>query len=267
MRMSWKIGRVAGIDLYLHATFLLLLAYGAFRGVDVLLLVSAVFGCVVLHELGHALTARLYGIPTRDITLYPIGGIARLERMPRAPGAEFLITLAGPLVNVAIAAILAIALRLAGMAQPGSMDSEVAGFFSQLMWVNVVLAVFNMIPAFPMDGGRILRALLTLPLGRYRATQIAANLGRIVAIAFPIMMSWLGAFSILNLFLAVFLFAAATSELALARAEEDERNGWGNGGGIRTAPAGYRWVSQGNGLWQLSPIVVQQNSRGPRQWS
>lgn len=266
MRMSWKIAQVAGIDLYLHATFLLLLAYGAVQGIDVLLLVTAVFGCIVLHELGHALTARLYGIPTRDITLYPIGGVARLERMPRAPGAEFLITLAGPLVNVAIAVTLALVIGLIGFFQTGFRGSLVLDFLSQLMWVNVVLAVFNMIPAFPMDGGRILRALLTLPLGRYRATEVAANLGRIVAIVFPLAMSWFGMFSFMNLLLAGFLFIAASAELAQARAEEDDRNGTGRGDGMETAPPGYRWVSRGNGTWQLAPITVQSHAYGPRPW-
>src|SRR3954468_7031333 len=109
MRMSWKLGRVAGIDLFLHPTFLILLAYvGATqRGLESILLVSAVFGCVLLHELGHALMARQFGIETEDITLYPIGGVARLQRMPRAPGAELLIALAGPAVNVLIVAALA----------------------------------------------------------------------------------------------------------------------------------------------------------------
>ena len=102
--MSWKLGRVAGIDVFLHPTFLLLLAFGMLRGgIESVLLVSAVFGCVLLHELGHALTARQFGIETEDITLYPIGGVARLQRMPRAPGAELLIALAGPAVNFLIA--------------------------------------------------------------------------------------------------------------------------------------------------------------------
>src|SRR5690349_12095427 len=108
MRLSWKLGRVAGIDLYLHATFLIMLGVLALthHGVQAVLLVSALFGCVLLHELGHALTARRFGIPTEDITLYPIGGVARLHRMPRAPGAELLIALAGPAVNLLIALAL-----------------------------------------------------------------------------------------------------------------------------------------------------------------
>src|SRR3954454_2838628 len=113
-RMSWKLGRVAGIDVFLHPTFLLLLAFVGMRqgGLGSILLVSAVFGCVLLHELGHALMARRFGIATEDITLYPIGGVARLRRMPRAPGAELAIALAGPAVNVAIALVVAAALLL-----------------------------------------------------------------------------------------------------------------------------------------------------------
>ena len=122
MGKSWKIGRVAGIDLLLHPTFLILAVWALFAwGLSSTLLLAAVFGCVVLHELGHALTARLYGIATEDITLTPIGGIARLERMPRAPGAELLITLAGPMVNVAIASGLAAGISVANhLGRPGS---------------------------------------------------------------------------------------------------------------------------------------------------
>ncbi len=265
MNLSWRIGRVAGIDLFLHSTFLLVLAYAASQGLDALLLVSAVFGCVVLHEFGHALTARAFGVPTRDITLYPIGGVARLERMPRAPGAELLITLAGPLVNVAIAGSLAVMLWAGGGFSPWTSETTVSFFLTELMWVNVVLAVFNMIPAFPMDGGRVLRALLTVPLGRYRATEIAAGLGRGVALAFPLIMSYLGLFSFMHLILAVFLYFAAGAELRQVRREEDDRNGGSGGGdGIWSAPPGYRWVSRGQGAWQLAPIYVNNTTWRPQ---
>lgn len=256
MTLSFKLGRVAGIDLFLHSTFLLVLAWAGLHGVETLLLVSAVFGCVVLHELGHALTARAFGVPTRDITLYPIGGVARLERMPRAPGAEMLITLAGPLVNVAIAATLAMALWASGGMGWESDESLLAVFTSELLWINVVLAVFNMIPAFPMDGGRILRAALTVPLGRYRATEVAAGLGRGLALVFPLVTSYLGVFSVMHLVLAVFLFFAAGAELRQVRSEDDDHNGSGRGDGIWAAPPGYRWVNRGQGTWQLAPIHV-----------
>ncbi len=155
MRMSWKLGRIAGIDVFLHPTFLLILIPGVAPGLSPLLII-ALFGCVVLHELGHALMARRFGIETRDITLYPIGGVARLERMPRAPGAELMIALAGPAVNFAIVAGL-MGLDFLGI---GGMDSDtsLSPFLSSLMLLNLVLGLFNLIPAFPMDGGRVLRA-------------------------------------------------------------------------------------------------------------
>ena len=156
MRISWKLGRVAGIDLFLHPTFLLILLPGMTGGLSAFFIV-ALFGCVVLHELGHALMARRFGIETLDITLYPIGGVARLQRMPRAPGAELLIALAGPAVNFAIVAGL-LGLELLGIGGMES-DSSLGAFLAGLMLVNLILGLFNLIPAFPMDGGRVLRAL------------------------------------------------------------------------------------------------------------
>ena len=154
MRISWKLGRVAGIDLFLHPTFLLILLPGMTGGLSAFFIV-ALFGCVVLHELGHALMARRFGIETLDITLYPIGGVARLQRMPRAPGAELLIALAGPAVNFAIVAGL-LGLELLGIGGMES-DSSLGAFLAGLMLVNLILGLFNLIPAFPMDGGRVLR--------------------------------------------------------------------------------------------------------------
>src|SRR5215204_2537034 len=151
MRMSWKLGRVAGIDVFLHPTFLLIPAYaGMYQGgAWAIAFVLAAFGCVLLHELGHALMAKRYGIETEDITLYPIGGVARLRRMPRSPGAELAIALAGPAVNVAIAAALGLAWGVGLFGGPG--DRDLVGHFAMsLLAVNVVLAGFNLIPAFPM---------------------------------------------------------------------------------------------------------------------
>jgi Zn-dependent protease len=225
MKWSWTLGRVAGIDIRIHATFLLLLAWfaamawfgtgtaqAALRG---LLLVVAVFGCVVLHELGHALTARRFGVATRDITLLPIGGVARLRGMPRDPRAEMLIAVAGPAVNLLIAASLWIVLQPFGGA--GTLAAVFAGeapFLATLLWLNLILALFNMIPAFPMDGGRVLRAALTLRLGLMAATRVAARIGQALAAGFMV----LGALYNPILMLAgVFVWFGATLEAADAQ--------------------------------------------------
>jgi Zn-dependent protease len=198
MLRSVRVGRLFGIPLFIHPTFLLLPAWvlwshpgaGAGTMLFLLLWVLTVFGCVVLHELGHALTARHFGIRTRDITLYPIGGVARLEGMGEKPGQELLIALAGPAVNLVIALLLAPVALLGLFASPGEGLSfslaagpvAVAVTFLTLVWVsNVALLLFNLIPAFPMDGGRVLRALLSLGLGRLRATEIAAGVGIVLA--------------------------------------------------------------------------------------
>src|SRR5262249_38421374 len=196
MSWSWRIGRIACIDIYVHVTFLLLLGYvglprymahrDPMEAVDGVLFIVVLFAIVVLHELGHALAARRYGIPTRDITLLPIGGVARLERMPEDPRQELVVALAGPAVNVALAAILYPLLLALGQgpALPQEVSRVGGGFLRQLFWVNVSLAVFNLIPAFPMDGGRVLRALLALRMDYVRATQVAARIGQGLALLF-----------------------------------------------------------------------------------
>jgi Zn-dependent protease len=253
--MSWKLGRIAGIDLFLHPTFLLVLLPGIFPGFS-LLLVLALFGCIVLHELGHALMARQFGIETDNITLYPIGGVARLRRMPRAPGAELLIALAGPAVNFAIiGAILALRhIGVVGAEYPAPPD-----LMDNLLVMNLVLGFFNLIPAFPMDGGRVLRALLSGWLGRAQATSIAATIGRGLALVFGVY-----ALSHLNLFqvaLAAFIYYVAGAEEASVHAEERRRAQFSAGEqGIWTAPAGYRWVHRGDGVWQLSPVIITNTS-------
>ena len=268
MWTSWKLGRVAGIDLFLHPSFFIMLAlFVAPRGLESILLVSAAFGCVLLHELGHALMARGFGIGTQDITLYPIGGVARLRRMPKAPGAEMLIALAGPAVNVAIALALGAIVALGLLGGPGS-GLPVRSFVIALLGINVLLALFNLVPAFPMDGGRIFRALLSGPLGRERATVIAAGLGRGLALVF-------GLYHLVNnpsfpdvlmpLLLAAFIYMAAGAELMQVLAE-----GRGHGpredDGIWMAPPGFSWVSRGEGVWQLAPIPAPSSGRGHSPW-
>lgn len=230
MTWSFSLGRIAGTEVRVHFTFLLLVAwYGIAAGMrsgqsaalEAVLFILAVFGCVLAHEFGHVLTARRYGIETRDITLLPIGGVANIERMPDRPGQEFVIAIAGPAVNVAIAIVLIVLFgvsftpeRMADIEQ-GGLD-----FITNLAYVNIALVVFNLLPAFPMDGGRVLRALLAMRLGRLRATRIAATIGQIVAFG----LGFLGLFgSPLLIFIAIFVFIAATSERHLVEMGEVTR--------------------------------------------
>ena len=266
MRMSWRLGRFAGIDVYLHATFLMLLAWvGATQGgLESVLFVSSVFGCVLLHEYGHALTARRYGIDTEDITLYPIGGVARLRRMPRAPGAELVIAVAGPAVNLVIAlAIIALNIVGAGIAGAGWTASPIAEYSAVLLQINVGLALFNLIPAFPMDGGRVLRAMLSNWLGRARATLVAASLARGLAVLFGLYSVFISGY-LMHAVLAAFIYLMAGVELKRVLAEERQPEET-RSEGIWTAPPGFRWVSLGNGVWRLAPIPVAVHPRG--EWS
>jgi Zn-dependent protease len=271
MQLSWKLGRFAGIDVFVHSTFLLLLFYIAARSGDYLsaklIELVMVFGCVLLHEFGHALMARRFGIETADITLYPIGGIARLSRLPRAPGAELLIALAGPAVNFAIVG----AVMILGSLGLGEflLDAGLGfllPFLGQLVFINLFLGLFNLIPAFPMDGGRVLRALLSGWLGRARATSIAAGVGRVLAVAFglSVFFTW----ELFHLALAAFIYIAGQVEEAQVLSEERRRQYGTDSAGVWGAPPGYRWVQQGNGVWQLAPIVVPHANpyAGPGSW-
>jgi Zn-dependent protease/CBS domain-containing protein len=230
MRWSLKLGEVKGIKVFVHWTFSILLLWvfamklgagedlgEALEGVGFIL---ALFGCVFLHELGHALAARRYGITTRDITLLPIGGIARLERMPRDPKQELVVALAGPAVNVAIAGLLFTVLL--GIHGSAFVLLNVGGnFFHQLMWVNMFLVAFNLIPAFPMDGGRVLRALLARAFDYVVATTIAARVGQVLAVVLGV----LGLLAFNNpafgspmlVLIAAFVFFGAQSEAQMVR--------------------------------------------------
>ena len=225
MKWQWKLGRFAGIDVYVHATFLLLIGWVGYnywrefqdwgRVFIGILFILALFVCVVLHEYGHALTARKYGIKTRDITLYPIGGVARLERMPDRPIEELWVALAGPAVNLVIAGILFLYLVLTNNLTPiTSMSLAGGSFLERLMTVNVFLAVFNLIPAFPMDGGRVLRALLALRLDYVQATQIAATIGQGIALLFGFIGLFTNSFL---LFIALFVWIGAAQEASMVQ--------------------------------------------------
>jgi len=220
MKWSLKLGSFAGIRVYVHWTFVLLLGWilfshlgqghgwtEAWRGVGFII---ALFGCVLLHEFGHALTAKRYGIRTLDITLLPIGGIARLERLPKNPRHELWVTLAGPAVNVVIAGILFVILGFVSHVNEFLQVRLLEGnFWVQLMWVNVFLGAFNLLPAFPMDGGRVLRALLSMRLGRARATRLAASIGQGMAILFGIA-GFFG--NPMLIFIAIFVYLGAEAE-------------------------------------------------------
>jgi Zn-dependent protease/predicted transcriptional regulator len=220
MKWSWRVGSFAGIGVFVHATFFLLIGWIGLsywlQGGDLADVVAgvgfivALFACVVLHEYGHALTARRYGIQTRDITLLPIGGVARLERMPDKPIEELWVALAGPAVNVVIAAGLLVWLLVSSGLEPIAQLTLTGGpFLERLMVVNIFLVGFNLIPAFPMDGGRVLRALLAMRWEYTRATQVAANIGQALAFVFGFIGLFYNPFL---LFIAFFVWIGAAQE-------------------------------------------------------
>ncbi|MDZ7345114.1 MAG: site-2 protease family protein [candidate division KSB1 bacterium] len=223
MRWSLPLGQFRGIKVYIHWTFLLLLLWVAVTSYRVaqdtapvlwtLGYLLAIFACVVLHEFGHALTARRFGITTRDITLLPIGGMARMDKMPEKPMHELLVAIAGPLVNIAIAGGLFLYMHFSPksyvLAFPPQGIRSAEELLPMLFTVNLLMAAFNLIPAFPMDGGRVLRSLLALKLPRARATQIAANLGQVIAIVFI----FLGFFyNLWLIFIGIFIYLGAGAE-------------------------------------------------------
>jgi len=220
MTWSFPIGRLFGSELRVHATFFLLLLWvgavayaegGAAAAAQNVLFIIALFACVVAHEFGHVLTARRYGIKTPDITLLPIGGMARLERLPEKPLREIAVALAGPAVNVVIWAALTLVTGLQSqIAALSAIEDPGVGFFERLAAVNLFLALFNLLPAFPMDGGRVLRAVLALTMNRVQATRVAASAGQILAFLFGFL-GLTGGNPIL-LLIAVFIFMAAAAE-------------------------------------------------------
>jgi len=247
MKWSWRIATVAGIGVYVHGTFLLLLAYvvfmqlthggGAYSVIGELLTIAALFSIVVLHELGHALAARRYGIKTQDIILLPIGGVARLERIPEEPVKELVIAVAGPAVNVVLGFVCIFGLFLlvavfgaanvvpphvplfnfvlGGLPQIQSVSELpllLFFFLSRLLMANVIMVLFNMLPAFPMDGGRVLRALLAMWTSHVQATRIAAKIGQFMAVVFLIIGLLSG--QPMLMFIALFVWLGGGAEAA-----------------------------------------------------
>jgi Zn-dependent protease/CBS domain-containing protein len=230
---AFKIGRLSGIDVRVHWTFFLLLAFFAFIGyqesgglvgaLTATITIVALFFCVLLHEFGHSLVAQRLGIEIHSITLLPIGGVSNLESLPEKPADEVKITVAGPLVNVVLAPIFfGVGLLLGAVPRlPADLFTgigSVGQFFFYLGYINVVLALFNLLPAFPMDGGRILRALLATRLGAVRATEISSAVGQLFAVAFFLIGLISG--NLLLALVAVFIFFGASGESQMVRQRE-----------------------------------------------
>lgn len=227
MKSALKLVTVRGIAVSVHWTFLLLILWiviqnlrtGAATGAIIwtVAFVMAIFLCVILHELGHAFAAQHYGIRTRDIILYPIGGVARLETIPRKPKQELVVALAGPLVNLVIAAVL-----LPWSAIPSMEGAETEfqigpdNFLFAFASVNIWLALFNLVPAFPMDGGRVFRAILSFRMDRVRATRIAALTGQALAMGFIFLGFYVNPFLV---FIGLFIILGAQAEADYASAE------------------------------------------------
>ena len=231
MRWSYTIGRIAGTEVKIHVTFFLLLAWiaytayraaGATAAVSDTLFIVCFFFCVLLHEFGHIWMARRFGVRTPDVILLPIGGVARLERIPEEPRQELLIALAGPAVTLAIILALTAVVLVSGEAMV--LRDPLAGevpFVARLLVSNLLVLVFNLIPAFPLDGGRVLRALLARKLGLVRATQIAGMVGQVFAVGLGIVGVVLHA--PLTMLVAFFIFLGAGTEASAVAAREAGR--------------------------------------------
>lgn len=227
MKGALRLAKIKGIEVSIHWTFLLLILWIIIQNIRsglavnlvlwTLAFVMAIFVCVILHELGHALTARQFGIRTRDITLYPIGGVARLETMPRKPKEELLVSLAGPAVNLLIALVLLPFVDFNALASETALTQiGPENFLLAFSVVNIWLAVFNLVPAFPMDGGRVFRALLSFWMDRAVATRTAALLGQFIAIGFIFLGFYVNPFLI---FIGLFIILGAQSESSFAQTE------------------------------------------------
>ena len=228
MKNSISLGKIVGINVFIHWTFLILLGWIVYVNYQIgtssqglmwsVLYVIAIFVCVTLHEYGHALMARKFNVGTRDITLYPIGGIASLERIPKDPRQELLVALAGPAVNVIIAILFIPFIGIPSVFDSaGFTQISSTNFLASLVSVNIWLVLFNMIPAFPMDGGRVFRALLALKMNRTKATKVAARLGQFLAMCFMVLGLYSNPFLIV---IGVFIFFSAQAEAKHAQTEQ-----------------------------------------------
>ncbi len=227
LKYALKLGKPFGIQVYVHWTFLLIILWVIFldaqQGLPAkeiiysVLFVLAIFVCVVIHELSHSLTARKYGISTRSITLLPIGGVADLERIPENPRQELAVSIAGPISNLVIALVLWLLINLTGdfnIQQEHLQSINSSNFFIVLTFANVMLAVFNMLPVFPMDGGRVFRSVLALRLPREQATYIAMSIAKFLAVGLALLGIFFNPFLVI---IAVFIFLGAQREYEMMR--------------------------------------------------
>jgi len=277
---SVKIGSIYGVDVKLHPSFALILlwvlyqwgyaASAGWRGVVFgTLVLLAVFACVVIHELAHALVAMRHGLAVRDITLLPIGGVARIEHVALSPRSEILIALAGPLANVAIALLLTPVVLFVAVAHNihqalGILvyadQLSIVGFLLYLWIANIMLALFNLLPAFPMDGGRVLRAWLSGSRGRLKATQVAVAVGQLFALLFAVLGLLAGDYVLI--LLSLFILVAAQIEARHVQIEARMRflpvgqfALWDSGGISPSAPLAF--ATRGG----PRDLVVTQNGR------
>jgi len=264
VRWSYRLGKLAGIDVHVHVTFLLLLVWiGASRLVSgqgllqaglAVALVAIVFGIVVLHELGHALAARSFGIPTRDINLLPLGGVARLERMPEKPWQELVVAVAGPAVNLVLAAVAALGLYMADGLQRSLAAMLVGELMVWLVTVNLALLAFNLLPAFPMDGGRILRALLATRIPFLKSTEIAVYVGRVLAVGLGLAGF---VYSPMLVLVALFVWMGGSAELSMVRHRFQPPAAWTAAGLPVAEVAGERVVFvPGPAGWRAVRLVA-----------
>lgn len=238
---AFRVGRLLDIDVHIHPTFLLIIVWAILEwGIGPgggpaalalgLLFVLLIVASVIIHEFGHVMMARQYGVKVLDVTLWPFGGVARIEQIPAAPRGEFMISLAGPAMNLAI--FMALLPPLALIALIGGSDSllvgaqlfehiTLTGLVTYVAVTNLMIMAFNMIPAFPVDGGRVLRAALTGVVGRERATSIAVALGTVLALA---AVAWgLWDRSLILIAVGIFVAVAAQAEARAAHAESGMR--------------------------------------------
>jgi Zn-dependent protease len=261
MKWSLQVGQLAGTVVYVHATFFVLLAWigvagglekgSLAAGAEAVAFTTTLFACVVLHEFGHVFMARRFGIRTRDILLFPFGGVSRLERIPEVPSQEFLIALAGPAVSVGIAVALFALLEIQGSAPQLEEFAGDVSFAERLMLINAGLAAFNLLPAFPMDGGRVLRALLAVRLDYVRATELAARTGQGIAVLFALVGALMP--NPMLVIIALFVWIGAAGEVGLAQLKRALR-GMTVDTAMRTE---FAKLAPGDALGQVAEMAIR----------